>query len=88
VIALNLTPDVSIIKAIRNDAGMNYVNAISELLDNSLDWTARNVEILLSREELRIIDDGQGCGNLEPMLRLAKHNPDGKRIGRYGVGFN
>jgi hypothetical protein len=88
VIELNLTPDVSIIESIRANSKLRACDAYSELIDNALDWHARRIELRISREEVRIRDDGEGCGNLGAMLRLAMHNPDGRRIGRYGVGFN
>lgn len=88
MIELDLTPDVTIVQSIRAEAKMNLTEACAEFIDNSLDAGATLIEIQISPSEIIISDNGRGCSDLQRMLKLGVHNPDGRRIGRYGVGFN
>ena len=88
MIQLDLTPNTKIAESIRAEARMSLFEACAEFIDNSLDHGATDIRIDLPRDEIRISDNGAGCADLQRMLKLGTHSPDGRRIGRYGVGFN
>jgi hypothetical protein len=60
--------------------------ALLELIDNSVDEGASNVDIRLDGADLIIEDDGNGFKNIESALRIGESFKSGK-IGRYGVGL-
>jgi hypothetical protein len=85
----DITPDIRIVDSIRN-TNITYVEAIGELVDNSLDSGATRVEIQLPNYGgcLVVADNGNGCDNIESMLKLGKHHKTNTtRLGRYGVGL-
>jgi hypothetical protein len=84
----DITPDVTIVQSIRAEAKMNLLEAGAELVDNSLDAGATTIRIDIGNKEIRVSDNGRGCADLQRMLKLGTHNPHGRKIGRYGVGFN
>lgn len=89
-------PNISnFINSIR-DVGYNFNIAVSDLIDNCLDASARNIEILgLDKPELllEILDDGYGMEEkeLKEAMRLATKDSKTKReqneLGKFGLGL-
>ena len=88
----SVPPSTEIIQSMIN-AEISLKIAIAELIANSLDQDATQIDISLNTkrrglEELVISDNGNGCQNLELMVKLGSHVPSKRgSIGRYGVGF-
>lgn len=85
----DITPDIRIVDSIRN-TNITYNEALGELIDNSLDSGATRVEIQLPPFGgcLVVADNGNGCDNIESMLKLGKHHKTNTtKLGRYGVGL-
>jgi GNAT superfamily N-acetyltransferase len=81
----------SILGMIANEH-VNLQIAMAELVANSLDQLATNIEISYDekRGEVSVKDDGNGCPiTTREMLRLGESHSSTQRgkIGRYGVGF-
>jgi hypothetical protein len=75
------------LEALRN-APHKWPRIIGELIDNSLDANAMNVQVNFRRNKLVVSDDGCGCENVERMLTLGEHLPmPSTKLGRYGVGL-
>jgi hypothetical protein len=79
------------------DIGYTLNNAISDLIDNSIDAKARRIKISLSYEANQlgffIVDDGQGMSKeaLKNAMELSCSNPNEERkkgtLGKYGLGL-
>lgn len=62
--------------------------ALSELIDNSLDQKACNIAITWTKDTVAIRDDGNGCNELSAMLQYGHHRHcETTKLGRYGVGL-
>jgi hypothetical protein len=84
-----IPPSTKAILAMIENEGMTLKKAISELIVNALDQNATNIELVYRNERVELSDNGNGCPNLERMLRLGESfstNPH-ITVGRYGVGF-
>jgi hypothetical protein len=84
---LNLTPEPHIISSLTH-TDISWPEALSEIVDNSLDQAATKVHITFSPDTVSVADNGNGCANIESMLRLGSHRKtDTTRLGRFGVGL-
>jgi hypothetical protein len=78
-------------KAMRQNTHITFRVGMEELLDNSTDAGASEIEITFNGDELIVSDNGRGVPDLETMLAIGGHqstSEDEDDIGRYGVGFN
>lgn len=66
-----------------------WAEALSELIDNSLDAKAKEINITFTEDNsVTVEDDGSGCDDLEAMLSLGSHSGRSTAdLGRYGVGL-
>ena len=81
------SPETHILDSFMNSK-VTYPEALSELIDNSFDQSANNVEIVLNGQSVIVSDDGNGCSNLQSMLRMGSHTRTATtKLGRYGVGL-
>lgn len=74
----------------RHDAKWQPWTALCELIDNSIDARAKNIDVVLDEEKntVQVIDDGVGCDDVRLFFRIGGtrgHDVNG-RIGRYGIG--
>src|SRR5690554_3323787 len=79
------------------DIGYTLNNAISDLIDNSIDAKSRRIKISLTFEANQlgffIVDDGQGMSKegLKNAMELSCSNPNEERkkgtLGKYGLGL-
>lgn len=69
--------------------GWNWAGALAEVIDNAFDANATKVEISVTKEQIDISDDGDGCEFPQRMLQKGFSTKRGKRgvTGRYGVGL-
>jgi hypothetical protein len=88
---IDITPDKSLMPKLAN-AGYSFVQAISELVDNSIDARPEGhkllVKIELGRDHLQVLDDGIGMNQREAAacLKLAYSEKRGK-LGEFGLGL-
>ena len=82
----NIQP--SILRTI-NAQSMVWKIALAEAVDNSFDGGATSVRIVFKgKNGVEIIDDGNGCADIEKMLTLGKHTRQSStKLGRFGVGL-
>lgn len=86
--------------ALRNTGYKNIESAVSEIIDNSIEFGAENIFVILGEgisngrkvvNEMGFLDDGEGMPEdiLEGCLVLGEttHRVRGKGIGRFGVGL-
>ena len=67
---------------------MSWPRAICELIDNSYDAKASQVELTWGKKFFEVRDDGVGCDSPEKMLQKGFTTKRGSRnVGRYGVGL-
>ncbi len=81
----------SVIDEIRHDYKCKYV-PFGEFIDNSFDWgKANNIKIILKKNKIIIIDNGNGISSerLKTTLILGNKNKGVKRgtIGKFGLGL-
>lgn len=84
---MDLMSPQSLINQLASAAGMNFVSALRELIDNSLDADAKSIAIRYANGEFGIEDDGRGADDpgviVAPNVH-AEHTTT--RSGRYGIG--
>ena len=88
---IDITPDKSLMPKI-GQAGYSVSQAISELVDNSIDArfddAVLNVNILLNKDFIEVNDDGMGMdeNNATKSLKLA-HSEKKNKLGEFGLGL-
>lgn len=88
---IDITPDKSLMPKL-GKAGYSFVQAISELVDNSIDARLEGqkltVKVALTRSSIEILDDGKGMTRHEAgqCLRLA-HSAKRDQLGEFGLGL-
>ncbi|MCJ7447191.1 MAG: ATP-binding protein [Bacteroidales bacterium] len=94
-----ITVDKNIVKILSESTYENFPNALKELIINSYDANATevNINVDLNKESITIHDNGKGmnASDFEFYLRIAgKHReivnynkPQRQKIGQFGVGF-
>ena len=87
---INITPNAS--KLINSMRWLTYTNetAIADIIDNSFDAGADNVDVLIDKDSIVIIDDG--CGMTPEIMKEAiKLGSDTEKeqgsLGRFGMGL-
>lgn len=85
---MDITPTTALIHAL-SQQNLKWEQVLSELVDNSIDAGASRVDIEFGpSRRLAIIDDGQGCKDIEAMFRLGDHRAHSTtKLGRYGIGL-
>lgn len=92
-----LIPDpIVLINGLR-DTGYNFNTALSDIIDNSVDAEANNIEIRIVKNSknssitVMVVDDGCGMDqySLENGMRYGSNNfkKDPKRLGKFGLGL-
>jgi hypothetical protein len=88
---VDITPDKSLMPKMAQ-TGYSFVQAISELVDNSIDarleGEALQVKVELKKESIQVMDDGTGMteGEAARCLKLAHSTKKGK-LGEFGLGL-
>jgi len=88
---IDITPDKSLMPKMAQ-TGYSFVQAISELVDNSIDARLEGekltVKILLKKDSIEVMDDGEGMSerNAAACLKLAHSEKKGK-LGEFGLGL-
>lgn len=81
-------PAVNYFLAKRNEKPFTWKSVLGELIDNSLDAGATDIELRFSRNNFSIIDNGAGIKDIKSVFQLGNHcQHDQEGSGRYGVGF-
>lgn len=91
---VDITPDVRLLRVLRN-SGFNLQTAIGELLDNSVDAGASQIDLYIynnnqEKTSIMLVDNGRGMSesNLQYALTLAKELKVGlDQLGKYGMGM-
>jgi len=81
------TPHPDFLLSLLRNSALTVPRALCELIDNAWDANARCVEITISPEECSVHDDGEGCADMERMIKLGARQTKLAAIGRYGVGL-
>jgi hypothetical protein len=91
----DISPTTSLIRALR-DKDHPWKKMLGEFIDNSIDANAQNIELYIERRSrgrsdmvdgVVVLDDGEGCEDLQDLFKLGRHNADeNTQIGEYGVG--
>lgn len=81
----------SLIKTLASHTGYNLDVAVKELIDNSIDAGAKNIDIVLRSGEFRITDDGRGMDSIDLQKKFLVVGDDDSRhesdsIGQFGIG--
>jgi hypothetical protein len=81
-----LTPTPHLLETIENQ--LEPKEAVSELIDNSIDAGATEVEVIFDKENFTISDNGAGVSDMNAPFRLGSSLSEGSKgkIGRYGYG--
>jgi hypothetical protein len=88
---IDITPDKSLMPKLAS-AGYSFVQAVSELVDNSIDARSEGqrlrIKIDLGRDHIQVLDDGKGMSRREAAacLKLAYSEKQGK-LGEFGLGL-
>ena len=93
-ISVDITPDKSLIQKL-GLVGYRTVQAIAELLDNSIDARIENkeeritVKLDFERKQITVRDDGHGMDkhDLKDALTIAKGTKSDERLGQFGIGL-
>jgi Histidine kinase-, DNA gyrase B-, and HSP90-like ATPase len=84
---VDATPDSHFVSSVMNTS-ISGPEAMSELIDNSLDAGASTVALVIGEESIECIDDGKGSSDLRQMIAWGKNETHATtRLGRYGVGL-
>jgi DNA mismatch repair ATPase MutL len=78
----DLIVDSHLIASYRNR--VNVVDAISELIDNSLAAEATAFEFMFFKDKIVALDNGHGLTNLNLLTKLGASSQTGNNV--YGVG--
>ena len=84
-----LPPCTDLINAIRAERSP-YHSWAGEVIDNSIDFSARNIRLIMDPRRLEITDDGTGMSvaGARSIVQIASHTQGpGTKLGRYGVGL-
>lgn len=82
----DFTPRSHLLESHTNN-NMPWWQALSELIDNSLDAGAKRVSIEMTGKTLTVKDDGNGVEDVLALFRLGEHKRSkSTKLGRYGVG--
>src|SRR3972149_5017015 len=88
---IDITPDKSLMPKMAQ-TGYSFVQAISELVDNSIDARVESaplvVRVELKRDSIQVMDNGTGMTEEEAgrCLKLA-HSDKGGKLGEFGLGL-
>lgn len=83
---INVNIDLSgMIRSIRNKS-FPFKHALLELVDNSVDACAKEIDIKEIAGDLKISDNGQGFDDIAAAVTLGKSSKTSS-IGRYGIGM-
>lgn len=83
------TPRPHLLRSLVN-TDINYPEALSELVDNSLDSGADRVDIHIDKAGGKVVVSDNGCGvaDFSSLITLGEHcKHETTKLGRYGVGF-
>lgn len=91
---VDITPDVRLLRVLRN-SGFHLQTAMGELLDNSVDAGANEIDVYvfinnLQKKNIMIVDNGKGMNEstLQYSLTLAKELKVGiDQLGKFGMGM-
>ncbi len=89
--SIDITPDKSLMPKMAQ-TGYSFVQAISELVDNSIDARTEDeplvVKVELKRDSIQVLDNGTGMteGEAARCLKLAHSEKKGK-LGEFGLGL-
>ncbi len=83
----DITPEPALLDSMVNQ-NLSWREALGELIDNSFDADATQVQIDFAKKNLTVRDNGNGSESIERMLTLGHHvRTPYTRLGRYGVGL-
>ncbi len=85
---MDINPLPSLLEAMRSQA-LSWKDIVGELIDNSLDAGASQIELSFGpKNQFRIKDNGTGCADIESMLVMGKHiRHSTTKLGRFGIGL-
>jgi len=83
-----IDPKTSKLIAQKDNASFTWKDVVGELIDNAFDAKATRVDLQFGQgRTFAVIDNGNGCDNLERMLIEGDHYNKKALSGRYGVGL-
>ena len=72
----------------KRNQNFSWKTVLGELIDNSLDAGATQIDLRFNRNNFSISDNGAGIKNIKAVFQLGNHcQHDTEGSGRYGVGF-
>lgn len=85
------SPSIASTVAMRRGGLYHPADLISELIDNSLEFNATRIRVVLDRaaSELTVTDNGQGNANIMAFFEPTRHEPNARakfQQGVYGIG--
>ena len=84
---MNIQPKPHYIQSMQRSS-TDPITLIEEMVDNSFDAGAMEVNVHIEKDSITIEDDGVGCPDLSVMLTLGDHADHGTtRSGTNGIGF-
>jgi hypothetical protein len=85
---ISIVPDPHYLKHMLMANALPFPAAISELVDNAFDQGATKVTIRVDSNCIAVVDDGNGCADIQKMIMLGGHKrTPTTRLGRYGAGL-